>query len=264
MAIERYEKRPVLITLLLLGDVRAHIGVPEKLQSTTEDVMRLTPRETDKLMLYLAGQLAKDRKARGVKLNYVEAIALISAECVERAREGSTVAELMAYGRTLLKPEDVMDGVAEMLEVVEVEATFPDGTKLVSIHNPIESAEKLAPGEYLLADDDLELNEGSEDIELDVVNTADRPIQIGSHFHFFEVNKYLKFDRKAAYGKRLDIAAGTAVRFEPGETHRVRLIDIGGTREIHGFSALVEGKLDDPEVREAAFKKAHELGFSGI
>lgn len=98
--------------------------------------MRLTPRETDKLMLYLAGQLAKDRKARGVKLNYVEAIALISAECVERAREGSTVAELMAYGRTLLKPEDVMDGVAEMLEVVEVEATFPDGTKLVSIHNP--------------------------------------------------------------------------------------------------------------------------------
>ena len=246
MAIERYEKRPVLITLLLLGDVRAHIGVPEKLQSTTEDVMRLTPRETDKLMLYLAGQLAKDRKARGVKLNYVEAIALISAECVERAREGSTVAELMAYGRTL------------------VEATFPDGTKLVSIHNPIESTEKLVPGEYLLADDDLELNEGSEDIELDVVNTADRPIQIGSHFHFFEVNKYLKFDRKAAYGKRLDIAAGTAVRFEPGETHRVRLIDIGGTREIHGFSALVEGKLDDPEVREAAFKKAHELGFSGI
>ena len=110
----------------------------------------------------------------------------------------------------------------------------------------------------------MELNEGSEDIELDVVNTADRPIQIGSHFHFFEVNKYLKFDRKAAYGKRLDIAAGTAVRFEPGETHRVRLIDIGGTREIHGFSALVEGKLDDPEVREAAFKKAHELGFSGI
>ena len=189
---------------------------------------------------------------------------MISAECVERAREGSTVVELMAYGRTLLKPEDVMDGVAEMLEVVEVEATFPDGTKLVSIHNPIESTEKLVPGEYLLADDDLELNEGSEDIELDVVNTADRPIQIGSHFHFFEVNKYLKFDRKAAYGKRLDIAAGTAVRFEPGETHRVRLIDIGGTREIHGFSALVEGKLDDPEVREAAFKKAHELGFLGI
>ncbi|KAA8828347.1 urease subunit gamma [Bifidobacterium tissieri] len=226
--------------------------------------MRLTPREIDKLLLHQAGELAKERKSRGVKLNYPECVALISSECVERAREGATVAELMQYGRTLLKPEDVMDGVAEMIDVVEVEATFPDGTKLVSIHNPIETTEKLKPGEYFYADGDLTLNEGRDAIELDVVNTADRPIQIGSHFHFFEVNKYLKFDRKAAYGKRLDIAAGTAVRFEPGEAHRVRLIDIGGTREIHGFSALVDGKLDDPQVRDAAFAKAHDQGFLGI
>ena len=226
--------------------------------------MRLTPREIDKLLLHQAGELAKERKNRGVKLNYPEAVALISSECVERAREGATVAELMSYGRTLLKPEDVMDGVAEMIDVVEVEATFPDGTKLVSVHNPIETTAKLKPGEYFYADGDLTLNKGSEDIELDVVNTADRPIQIGSHFHFFEVNKYLRFDRKAAYGKRLDIPAGTAVRFEPGEAHRVHLIDIGGTREVHGFSALVEGRLDDPEVREAAFAKAHERGFLGI
>lgn len=107
------------------------------------------------------------------------------------------MADLMSYGRTLLKPEDVMDGVAEMIEVVEIEATSPDGTKLVSVHNPIETTEKLKPGEYFFADGDLTLNEGAEDIELDVTNTADRPIQVGSHFHFFEVNKYLKFDRRA-------------------------------------------------------------------
>jgi urease subunit gamma/beta len=226
--------------------------------------MRLTPRETDKLLLHLAGELAKDRLHRGVKLNYPEAIALISSEVVERAREGRTVAELMQYGRTILAPTDVMDGVAEMITEVEVEATFPDGTKLVSIHNPIETTERLVPGGYLPAVGDLILNQGSESITLLVTNTADRPIQIGSHFHFFEVNKYLRFDRKAAYGKRLDIAAGTAVRFEPGESHRVHLIDIGGTREVHGFAALVDGRLDDPEVRNAAFAAAREQGFLGM
>ena len=226
--------------------------------------MRLTPRETDKLLLHLAGELAKERRDRGVKLNYAEAIALISSEVVERAREGKTVAELMQYGRTIVSVDDVMPGVAEMIPEVEVEATFPDGTKLVSIHNPIETTEELKPGEYIPADGDIELNPGSDPIELDVTNTADRPIQVGSHFHFFEVNKYLRFDRKAAYGKHLDIAAGTAVRFEPGESHRVRLIDFGGTREIHGFNSLTEGKLDDPAVREAAFAKAKEQGFLGI
>lgn len=226
--------------------------------------MRLTPREIDKLLLHQAGELAKERKNRGVKLNYPEAVALISSECVERAREGATVAELMQYGRTLLSADDVMDGVAEMIDVVEVEATFPDGTKLVSVHNPIETTENLKPGEILYGEGDITINEGKEAIELDVVNTADRPIQIGSHFHFFEVNKYLRFDRKAAYGKRLDIPAGTAVRFEPGESHRVRLIDIAGTREIHGFSALVDGRLDDPIVKESAFRKAKEQGFLGI
>ena len=226
--------------------------------------MRLTPRETEKLLLHLAGELAKERRARGVKLNYPEAVALISSEVMERAREGHTVAELMAYGRTVVKADEVMPGVAEMLHEVEVEATFPDGTKLVSIHDPVEGTGELTPGEYLPAAGDLTLNEGREAIEVDVTNTADRPIQIGSHYHFFEANRYLRFDRRAAYGKHLDIAAGTAVRFEPGESHRVRLIDFGGTREIHGFAGLTEGRLDDPAVREAAFAAARERGFLGM
>jgi urease subunit gamma len=100
--------------------------------------MQLTPREKDKLLIFTAGLLAERRKARGLKLNYPEAVALISSAIMEGARDGRTVAELMEYGRTLLNRDDVMDGVAEMLPDVQVEATFPDGTKLVTVHNPIE------------------------------------------------------------------------------------------------------------------------------
>lgn len=99
--------------------------------------MELNPREKDKLLLFTAGLLAERRKARGVKLNYPESMALISAEIMEGARDGRTVAELMSYGRTLLTREDVMEGIAEMIPEVQVEATFPDGTKLVTVHNPI-------------------------------------------------------------------------------------------------------------------------------
>jgi len=99
--------------------------------------MELTPREKDKLLLFTAALLAERRKARGVKLNYPESIAYISAEIMEGARDGRTVAELMSHGTTLLKREDVMDGIAEMVYEVQVEATFPDGTKLVTVHNPI-------------------------------------------------------------------------------------------------------------------------------
>ena len=100
--------------------------------------MQLTPREKDKLLIFTAALLAERRKARGLKLNYPEAVAYISAEIMEGARDGRSVAELMEYGRSLLNSEDVMEGVAEMLADVQVEATFPDGTKLVTVHNPIE------------------------------------------------------------------------------------------------------------------------------
>ncbi|WP_159650642.1 urease subunit gamma [Vibrio atypicus] len=99
--------------------------------------MELTPREKDKLLLFTAGLVAERRRARGIKLNYPEAIALICCEIMEGAREGRTVADLMNYGRTVLTAEDVMEGVPEMIKDVQVECTFPDGTKLVSIHEPI-------------------------------------------------------------------------------------------------------------------------------
>jgi urease subunit gamma len=100
--------------------------------------MELSPREKDKLLIFTAGLLAERRKARGLKLNYPEAVAYISAAILEGARDGKTVAELMSYGTTLLKREDVMEGIAELVSDVQVEATFPDGTKLVTVHNPIQ------------------------------------------------------------------------------------------------------------------------------
>jgi len=99
--------------------------------------MHLTPREQEKLMIFVASELARKRQARGLKLNYPEAMAVLSAEILEAARDGKSVAEIMSYGATVLKREDVMDGVAEMIHEVQVEATFPDGTKLVTVHDPI-------------------------------------------------------------------------------------------------------------------------------
>ena len=112
----------------------------------------------------------------------------------------------------------------------------------------------IIPGEYLLAADPIELNAGRPTQRIEVSNRGDRPVQVGSHCHFFEVNRWLEFDRAAAYGMRLNIAAGTAVRFEPGDTREVELVAIGGTREVFGLNQLVEGPLDDEAVRAAALQ----------
>ena len=226
--------------------------------------MRLTPKETDKLMLHLAGTLAKERKDRGLKLNYPEAIAYISSELLELARDGHSVTELMSMGAKMLTSEDVMDGVPEMIHEIQLEATFPDGTKLVTVHQPITGNGAVKPGEILTEEGEIELNAGKDKAQITVTNTADRPIQVGSHFHFFEVNKVLEFNRNLAYGMRLDIPAGTAVRFEPGESKRVELVEIGGTREGYGLNGLVEGSMDEEEIKEKALKKAAELVFKGV
>jgi urease beta subunit len=110
----------------------------------------------------------------------------------------------------------------------------------------------VIPGAYILLAEPIEINAGRPTARIVVSNRGDRPIQVGSHCHFFEVNRFLTFDRAAAYGMRLDIAAGTAVRFEPGDTRDVDLVAIGGTRTIYGLNRLVEGPLDDEQVRAAA------------
>ncbi len=223
--------------------------------------MHLTPHELDKLALHQAGFLAQKRLARGLRLNYPEAVALISAQVMEFIRDGRTVAELMDLGRQLLGRADVMDNVPEMIVEVQVEGTFPDGSKLVTVHHPIVaergnidlalhgsflpapkagagivsgSSRTLIPGEILPADGDIILNDGREAVQVTVTNRGDRPIQVGSHYHFGQTNRALEFDRAMATGRRLDIPAGTAVRFEPGETRTVALVEIAGNRVVRG------------------------------
>jgi urease subunit gamma/beta len=206
--------------------------------------MHLTPHEKDKLLIAMAAQVARRRLERGVKLNYPEAVALITDFIVEGARDGRSVADLMAAGAQVLTPDQVMAGVASMIADVQVEATFPDGTKLVTVHDPIRGADDaIRPGEIVTAPGDIVLNDGRGTVTLTVANTGDRPIQVGSHYHFFEANPGLAFDRALARGMRLDIPAGTSVRFEPGQSREVTLVALAGTRTVYGFRQAVMGKL---------------------
>ncbi len=207
--------------------------------------MNLTPREKDKLLIAMAAMVARNRLARGVKLNYAEAAALISDFVVEGARDGKSVAELMESGATVLAREQVMEGVPEMLHDIQVEATFPDGTKLVTVHEPIRGAGAAGtvPGETIVADGEIVLNEGRDTVTVTVSNTGDRPVQVGSHYHFFETNTALDFERDKTKGFRLDIPAGTAVRFEPGQSREVMLVRYAGRGRVYGFNGLVNGPV---------------------
>ena len=247
--------------------------------------MHLSPRELDKLTLHQAGFLAQKRLARGVKLNHPESVALIATVLLEFIRDGKSVAELMNLGRQLLGRNQVMSGVPEMIYDVQVEGTFLDGSKLVTVHHPIASengnlalalhgsflpvpdvsifkpsAGESIPGSIEIKDGKIELNVGRTTAEIPVTNLGDRPIQVGSHYHFIETNGALKFDRGAAYGKRLDIPAGTAVRFEPGETKTVKLVEIAGKKVIRGGNNLVDGKVS-AEGKKAALKRVKQQGF---
>ncbi len=207
--------------------------------------MNLTPREKDKLLIAMAAQVARRRLERGVKLNHPEAVALITDFVVEGARDGRSVADLMEAGAHVIHAAQVMDGVAAMIHDVQVEATFPDGSKLVTVHNPVrgDAGAATAPGALMAAEGDIVMNEGRDTVSVTVSNTGDRPIQVGSHYHFFETNGALRFDRDRARGFRLDIPAGTAVRFEPGQTRDVTLVALAGTREVYGFLGQVMGPL---------------------
>ncbi len=206
--------------------------------------MNLTPREKDKLLIAMAAIVARKRLERGVKLNHPEAIALITDFVVEGARDGRSVADLMEAGAHVVTADQVMEGIAEMIHDIQIEATFPDGTKLVTVHEPIRgSASSDVPGQVIAGAGDVLMNEGRATLVLNVANTGDRPIQVGSHYHFFETNPALAFERAKARGMRLDIPAGTAVRFEPGQSRDVKLVALSGNGEVYGFRQAIMGKL---------------------
>jgi urease beta subunit len=121
----------------------------------------------------------------------------------------------------------------------------------------------MIPGEWMLSDEPIEINAGRRTVRLVVRNTGDRPIQVGSHYHFFEVNRVLDFDRAAALGMRLDVPSGQSIRFEPGDERDVDLVEFGGARRVVGFSGLLDGAASNPRSRARALARAAELGFSG-
>jgi urease subunit gamma/beta len=227
----------------------------------------LTPTELERLTIFTAAELARKRRAKGLKLNYPEAVAIVTDEILEGAREGRSVADLIGWGSTILTSDDVLPGIPAMLPILQVEGSFPDGTKLVTVHEPIRpapgsAADPVEPGAVLSMTGEIEINAGRRRASLSVVNTGDRPVQIGSHFHFFEVNKALDFARTDAFGMRLDIPAGTAVRFEPGASKEVTLVAFGGRSEITGLNALSDGATT-PEAKARAVERARAQGFKG-
>lgn len=223
--------------------------------------MRLTPTERDRLLLYTAANLARDRRARGLRLNVPETIALVADRVCEAARDGARLADAIAAGRSVLGPDDVLPGVADIVTEVDVEAVFDDGTRLVVVVDPIGggSLGDDAPGAVLVGDQPAAAY--PDVIRLSVTNTATVPISVTSHFHFFEANPRLRFDRAAAYGRRAAIPAGSTVRFDAGQTVEVELTPIGGARVAIGFAGLVDGPLDAPGARDQAVARARACGY---
>ncbi|KAF7191064.1 Urease [Pseudocercospora fuligena] len=242
--------------------------------------MQLAPKEIDKLVISQTGFLAQRRLARGVRLNHTESLALIASVLHELVRDGEhTVADLMSIGTTLLGRRHVLPSVPHTLTEMMIEGTFRNGTYLVTIHNPIAtddgnleralygsflpvpavdkfpwppaegleawSAERM-PGAVVAVKGEsgrIKLNEGRRRIKVKVTSKGDRPIQVGSHYHFIETNPLLEFDRLKARGMRLDIAAGTSVRFEPGDSRTVTLVEIAGNKVIRGGNDIAAGGI---------------------
>lgn len=209
-------------------------------------------------MIHVAADVARKRKARGRLLNYPETVAILTVYVLEGARDGMTVRDLMNMQQQpgdppLPRYDEVMPGVAEMICDLQIEATFPDGTKMVTLRSPIQKESREAtlvhPGkiDHPREAGPVAFNAGREVTSVTVTNIDDRPIQVGSHFHFFEVNPRLTIEpgREAAYGKRLNIAAGSSVRFEPNIAEVVELVPIEGRRIVEGLNGKVGGKLRD-------------------
>ncbi|MFE2874287.1 urease subunit gamma [Streptomyces roseus] len=225
--------------------------------------MRLTPTERDRLLIFTAAELARARRRRGVKLNVPEATALITDTVCEAARDGRRLAEAIEAGRSVLDADEVLPGVPDVVTGLQVEAVFDDGTRLCVIDDPFRRRGSLglaAPGATLPGGGDG-YRPAEPTLSVPVRNTAAVPISVSSHFHFFEANPRLAFDRAAAYGTRLAVPAGSTVRFDSGSTVFVELVPIGGARVAIGFAGLVDGPLDAPGAREAALAKARATGY---
>ena len=223
--------------------------------------MHLTPTELERLTIFTAAELARRYLSMGIRLAHPEAVALIADELLTVARQGLTHSQIVSHAATVLSADQVEPGVGYLLRTFSVEVSMAEGTKLITVFDPIApEGDEIVPGEVIPAQGEIELNAGRERRTISVLNTGDRTIQIRSHAHFFEVNKALSFDREAAFGMRLDRPSGGGERFDPGIEKEVVLVPFGGKRVVHGFAGLTEGPVEGG--LEAAMTRAKAKGYS--
>ena len=223
--------------------------------------MELTPSALDRLLVFNVAQLAQSRRARGLKLNKPEAVALISHAVIEAARDGASHSAALNAGLAAVSDSELLPGVGPLLTGIAVEAVFSDGRRLVVVD--FESADEDVPGKVTRLEPIVHTT-NADSISLVVVNESDIQISVTTHMHFFEVNPKLRFDRVTSYGRHLHIPAGEHVDFPPGVEVSVNLIPISGNRILIGFAGLVDGPLDAPGIKESAIAKARSLGYLGI
>jgi len=188
--------------------------------------MHLSPTELARLQIFQVAELARRNRDRGLALNAPEAIAIACDEMHLAARGGGSIEDVLAAGAASVHPDDLIDGVAELVAEIRLEVALDEGTRLVVLRGLGARDDDEHPGEVVPGDGDVTINEGLEAFELEVTNTSDHPVRVSSHFPFDRSNPRLTFDRGAARGARLDIAAGDTVRWAPGETQTVRLVRI--------------------------------------
>lgn len=194
--------------------------------------MRLIPWEEERLQIFAAAELARRRRAAGLPLNHPEVITLICDAMLEAARAGATYEQVEAVGRSAVDPDQVLDGVRELMVEVRLEVLLGDGSRVIVLRDPLgrgSPPNPHGPGALIIGDDaDIEVNEARESIEMAVTSTSRRRIRVSSHYPFHRVNPRLVLDREAARGFRLDLPAGGHVGWEPGETKIVRLVRYAG------------------------------------
>ena len=219
--------------------------------------MRLLPSERARLDTFLAAELARRRRARGLRLNQAEAVALIADEVLEAARDGRPYAEVERRGYEVLGVNDVLPGVPRLVTRIELEPLFADGHRLVVLDDPI-AADGPRPAAEPAAPDWVGAT-----ATLTATNESSSPVGVTSHFHLFELNRQVRLDRRAAWGMRLAVEAGVKVVIEPGQTRELGARPFEGGRVVRGHGGLVDGPLDAPGALDAALERARERGYLG-
>lgn len=194
--------------------------------------MRLTPTEEDRLRIFAAAELARTTLGRGLRLNGPEAVALVCDEMHLAARGGASFEEVAEVGRAAVRPEQVLDGVADVASEIRLEVLLEEGSRLIVLREPFGPGSPEGPGAVRFADGGVPLVSERRRITLRVTNTSERPVRVSSHFPFDEVNPRLDLDRDAARGFRLDLPAGDSLRWAPGETRDVDLVRFGGSAGV--------------------------------